>query len=125
MNSHRVNQYDLLPPGMKSVAANALALQQTVRRRSAPVSNTERQRQFRERNPGYYGRIKAKERARGKAVLKAYLEAERVKAIVNAYQTMPLMLPAPMEPIEIPGMLTISLRDAMPAPAMVELRRAA
>jgi hypothetical protein len=92
-------------------------------RTRSPKSNAERQREFRERNPGYYGRIKAKERAASKAYAKAYLEAERVKAFFKAYCTMPLMLPAPVEPIEIPGMTMLPLRDQSPIPAMSELRQ--
>jgi hypothetical protein len=32
-------------------------------KRVAPMSNTERQRRFRERNPGYYGRLHRKRKA--------------------------------------------------------------
>jgi hypothetical protein len=81
------------------------------------VSNTERQRRFRERNPGYYGRIKAKERAASKAWAEERLA---VLAILNAYQKTPLMLPAPVEPIEIPGITTIRLQDVLAARAMAE-----
>ena len=67
------------------------------------MSNTERQRLFRERNPGYYGRLHAKRRAKIAA-----LHAERVSAAqMVAVKREPLMLPAPVETIQIPGMTTI------------------
>jgi hypothetical protein len=92
--------------------------------RHPPVSNAERQRQFRERNPGYYGRRKAKERAASKAWAAARVaEVDAVTAILYAYTTQPLMLPAPVEPIEIPGMTTIPLRDAIPVSEFIEARR--
>jgi hypothetical protein len=89
-------------------------------RRRNPVSNAERQRQFRERNPGYYGRLKAKERAATKARVEKKIAIE---AILYAYRTMPLMLPAPVEALEIRGMTTILRRDETPAFAMAELRQ--
>jgi hypothetical protein len=60
-----------------------------------PVSNTERQREFRERNPGYYQRLHAKRRAEAKA-----LAAERAVA-AEVILTLPvptwrLALPAPV-----------------------------
>ena len=88
-------------------------------RRRNPKTNTERQREFRRRNPGYYGRLKAKQRAEIKALYEVYLGT---KAILNAYRTMPLMLPAPVETIESPGVTTIPLRDAIPVAVMVEAR---
>ena len=39
------------------------------------MSNLERQRRFRERNPGYYGRLHAKRRARVQALLEAKRQA--------------------------------------------------
>ena len=51
------------------------------------MSNTERQRQFRERNPGYYGRLHAKRRVTLRAM--AMQQAQPARA--------PLMLPAPVE----------------------------
>jgi len=70
------------------------------------VSNTERQRQFRERNPGYYTRLRAKRRAEENAIIAA--------AQVMAVKPQPLMLPAPVETIEIPGMTTIPTVLAVP-----------
>ena len=61
------------------------------------VSNTERQRQFRERNPDYYRRLQAKRRARVK-VGSAQLLAE-----VNLAISEPIALPAPVEAIAIPA----------------------
>jgi hypothetical protein len=81
-------------------------------RPSPPVSNVERQRQFRERNPGYYKRLHAKRRA---AVEE--LSAQRLAAAqATVVKREPLMLPAPVETIEIPGMTTIPSTIAMPAP---------
>jgi hypothetical protein len=85
-------------------------------RRRNPKTNAERQREFRERNPGYYGRLKAKQRAAEKVRFEVYVAT---KAILNAYRTIPLMLPAPVEPIEIPGVTTIPRRDAIPDRVMV------
>lgn len=74
------------------------------------MSNTERQRKFRERNPGYYGRLHRKRRGRIKAILKqqkadaaARIQAEiraklQAEAEAAAQQIAPrpvLMLPAP------------------------------
>jgi hypothetical protein len=76
-----------------------------VRRRS-PMSNTERQRQFRERNPGYYGRLHAKSRAACKAHVAAIREAERAMAAMLA-KSRQLLLPAPVELLIIPGVNAI------------------
>jgi hypothetical protein len=73
-----------------------------------PVSNTERQREFRRRNPGYYGRLKAKERALTKARVEAILLAQRQAAAVVSKPV--LMLPAPAVVIELPGINTIPAR---------------
>src|SRR5687768_14335559 len=76
-----------------------------------PVSNTERQRQFRERNPGYYARIQAKKRAASKAHVAAIRAAERAAAAMLA-KSRQLMLPAPVELPVIPGMNAIP--DTLP-----------
>ena len=80
-----------------------------------PASNAERQRAFRERNPGYYGRLHAKQRAATKAML-AEMNAA-AQAIVTAARREPLMLPAPVEVLEIPGMnaipATMPVREAV------------
>jgi len=74
----------------------------------APMSNTERQRRFRERHPGYYGRLHRKRRAGTKAMLarqraearaKAQAEAEaeaHAQTNVAVVKRVPLMLPAPV-----------------------------
>jgi hypothetical protein len=58
-----------------------------------PVSNTERQRQFRERNPGYYGRLHRKRQAE----LVAMMQQAQLSAASSAAQAPLLMLPAPVE----------------------------
>jgi hypothetical protein len=71
-----------------------------------PTSNTERQRQFRERNPGYYGRLHRRQKAEIDARLAAKaLAAAEVAVTVTRRE--PLMLLAPVEMIEIPGMNVI------------------
>ncbi len=103
--------------------------------RSAPVSNTERQRQFRERNPGYYGRLHRRSNQRGvvfAAAKQAALAAGLVESVaisvaceVALNQTdlllaiaqakRPLMLPAPAELLLIPGINAIPTRQQMQA----------
>jgi hypothetical protein len=78
-------------------------------RRKAPTSNAERQREFRERHPGYYQRLHAKRRAEIKAALLAAQAAAEART--------PLALPAPVEAILIRGMTTIPAtpaRDPLP-----------
>jgi hypothetical protein len=58
-----------------------------------PMSNAERQRQFRERNPGYYGRLHRKR----KAEVMALIAARTAAAEAMAARPAPLMLPAPVE----------------------------
>ena len=70
-----------------------------------PVSNTERQRQFRQRNPGYYQRLHAKRRA----ALKARIEAQTLADATAAAEPIKFTIPAHL------------LRPALPAcyvPAM-------
>lgn len=59
------------------------------------MSNTERQRLFRERNPGYYGRLHAKRRA----AIHALAAAKQAQQVV---QRDVLMLPAPGESSVLP-----------------------
>lgn len=59
-------------------------------KRCAPMSNTERQRRFRERNPGYYGRLHRQRKAEV-AALRAKLEW--CKAFIEVKTQ--LMLPSP------------------------------
>src|SRR5688500_11360566 len=85
-----------------------------------PVSNTERQREFRERNPGYYARIQAKKRAACKARVAAMLDAQRATAALLA-KSRQLMLPAPVELFVIPGVNAIpqtpaAARELAPLP---------
>lgn len=82
-------------PHLMSQPAGPISFQP---RRRNPMSNAERQRLFRERHPGYYARRKAQERALIRAMREARLAAARQPVKV------PLMLPAPVETIEIPGM---------------------
>jgi hypothetical protein len=76
-----------------------------------PMSNYERQREFRERNPGYYGRLHRKRKAEMLAAMaaqKVAVEAEQVVAVqVTAVRREPLMLPAPVVIFEIPGVNAI------------------
>jgi hypothetical protein len=72
-----------------------------------PTSNAERQRQFVERNPGYYRKYSAQRRALEKEARERFLAAARAKAQAEkqaAERREPLLLPAPVETIEIPGM---------------------
>jgi hypothetical protein len=86
-------------------------------RKSPPKTNAERQREFRERNPGYYARIKAKQRAAGRAHVKQMQAAD---AIALADQAMPLMPPAPVETIE-PAGITIPPSPTAIAEATVRI----
>ena len=74
-------------------------------KRSPPMSNVERQRRFRERNPGYYGRFHARQRA----AIDASIQPKRLAAAQQAAvpQRQLLMLPAPVELLEIPGLNAI------------------
>ena len=85
------------------------------------MSNAERQRRFRENHPGYYARLQAQRRAPLKAarakVMAMLAEAHAAEA-AKAVKREPLMLPAPVETIEIPGMTTIAA-----IPARAELLR--
>lgn len=69
------------------------------------MSNTERQRQFRERNPGYYGRLHARRRAASRPRQAQLIAA----AQPTAKERQPLMLPAPVEVLEIPGLNAIPM----------------
>jgi hypothetical protein len=66
-----------------------------------PVSSTERQREFRERNPGYYQRLHAKRRAELKGRVELALRAAERAAAAQVTLTLPvptwrLALPAPV-----------------------------
>lgn len=60
-------------------------------KRTPPMSNTERQRLFRERNPGYYGRLHRKRKAQVRAAL-----AQRAMLAAAVPQPRRLLLPAPV-----------------------------
>ena len=67
------------------------------------MSNTERQRRFRERHPGYYGRLHRKRRAPIKAMMaqlwaeaRAQAQAQASLAAVKPAPPVTLMLPAPV-----------------------------
>ena len=77
------------------------------------MSNAERQREFRERNPGYYGRLHRRRRAGEKAAVAAM----KAQMVAMAPKREPLMLPAPAELLEIPGINVIPA--SMPARAEV------
>jgi hypothetical protein len=88
-----------------------------------PMSNTERQRKFRERNPGYYGRLHARKRAG----VKAAPAAKKVMAVATApLTTKPLALPRPRAVLmlpaqgEIPVISGLNAIPAMHAAAAVE-----
>jgi hypothetical protein len=64
-----------------------------------PTSNIERQRQFRQRNPGYYNkyyaRIKAMQKSARDAAQAAAIAANAVN-VATPSKPQPLMLPAPV-----------------------------
>lgn len=72
--------------------------------KSKREQNAERQREFRERNPGYYGRLHAKRRAETKARYAEYLAAERLKAQETAT-------------VELQETATVELRESVPVVA--------
>jgi len=75
------------------------------------MGNGERQRLFLERNPGYYQRLHAKRRAATKARAAAMAaQREFVSVFVAQLCKAPLMLPAPVETIVIPGVNAIPTR---------------
>lgn len=78
------------------------------------MSNAERSRRFREAHPGYHARIQARKRASTKAgVAKFLAEYPAMLAAAEAAQREPLMLPAPVELLELPGLNAIPAK--MPA----------
>lgn len=79
------------------------------------MSNTERQREFRRRNPGYYKRLHARRRS----ALKVHLPALVIEN-TPVEQKVQLMLPAPVVTVDIPGMTTIASKAI---PVYAELSR--
>lgn len=69
-----------------------------------PTPNRERQRLFRERNPGYYRKYSARRRQMNKVAFEN--AAARWRAMNGVSE--PLMLPAPAVTAEIPGMTVIA-----------------
>lgn len=93
-------------------------------RRHAPMSNVERQREFRRRNPDYNRRYKAAQRARSKAWLEAYRAAQAVPAAVPAPPVV-LMLPAPKPLLMLPAPVEDPMMAALDALAESIKSRAA
>ena len=77
------------------------------------MSNTERQRQFRERNPGYYGHLHRRRRERVDAPtlhLAAMAVAEspvQVQVTIVQRVKQQLALPAPVEQLEFAGLFAM------------------
>ena len=77
--------------------------------RVGPTSNRERQRQFRERNPGYYGRLHRRQNAEMEARFAARAAAEaaakeRVEAVVPVEEVpKPWALPMPKPMLCLPA----------------------
>ena len=66
------------------------------------MTSSERQRQFRERNPDYFRTYHAKRAAERKLAFAAMQDAQRVEAIrAMMFPKMPLMLPAPVVSLEM------------------------
>jgi hypothetical protein len=80
-----------------------------------PMSNTERQRQFRLRNPGYYNKYNARRSAIYKGA-KARIEAMAAADAAAAPAPAPLALPAPAVVPVLPGLNAIR---ATPAPVPI------
>ncbi len=79
------------------------------------MTNTERQRAFRRRNPGYYQRLHAERRAAVRALSAQRVAVEQAPAIVTIpLPTWRLALPAPVETLVFPGLQTI---EALRVPA--------
>ncbi len=79
-------------------------LQFTHGRNTPAMSNTERQRQFRERNPGYYGRLHRKRNAACNAF--AAMQAARAAALA---QPVPVALPIPAPMLMLPAPVETTL----------------
>ena len=75
------------------------------------MTNTERQRKFRQRNPGYYGRLHARRRAECELMPVAI-------AVVETHKEM-LALPAPVVMVELPGLNIISRQTIVSEPREV------
>ena len=87
------------------------------RRDHAPMTNAERQAEFRKRNPGYYQRLHAQRRAAVQA-LAAQRKAAAQVILTIPVPTVRLALPAPAVIPVLPG---INTTEAMLAPAPAPL----
>jgi hypothetical protein len=85
-----------------------------------PIPNVERQRQFRERNPGYYRKYYARKRSIRLAAV-AQMKALALAAAEAPVHAEPLMLPAPAERIILPGLNAIPTREQLAAQAQPEI----
>jgi hypothetical protein len=121
------------PPRWADVAGMVLPISLQPRPRSRAKSNAERQREFRKRNPGYYGRLHRKR----KQELVVFAAAHRVATVMGLSRTAatevafrvanrqenlllaiaqakrPLMLPAPAETVRVPGVNAIPTREEL------------
>jgi len=75
-----------------------------------PMSNVERQRQFRKRHPGYFSKYKAVAQNARKAARAAWAAeaAAATASAASAEAASPLMLPAPAEIPVIHGLIAIA-----------------
>jgi len=83
---------------------------------SPPMTNAERQRRFRQSHPGYYQRLHAQRRAHIKALCAEQTVAAKCVAATLVSEPVVLkipiprerlMLPAPVEVLEFPGLKTL------------------
>ena len=82
--------------------------------RGRPRTNTERQREFRERNPNYYRDLKRRERAASRAGGKLLAARLAMQAAQAAFlQRALLCLPAPVQTLDLPGVNAIPTREQM------------
>lgn len=92
-------------------------------RNSAPESSAERQRRFRERNPGYYARLQAKRRASTKRdveLLRAQQLAEHAAALAaTTPDVIPTTATVAVSPMTVPT-LTITTTLVLPTAAAAE-----
>ena len=92
-------------------AADEIVMRFCHLKRPAPMSNTERQRRFRERNPGYYGRLHRQRNAEV-ALLCAQRVAVGVGQEAGVVARVPLMLPAPEQASNYDGALLLQQLQA-------------
>ena len=91
------------------------------------MSNVERQRRFRERNPGYYNRYNARHKVNHQEAAAAWEAAMAQAQAAEEAQAKratagPLMLPAPAVIPVLPGINTI---EVVPAPAPLPIAQPA